>query len=266
VITEWLKSLFAGAELEMDRGSLLDFERQALDLAQRTGRSGAEVLRDQTRLLIHDLMTFTPPFGRVPFLEGIDKQFFIGKAAVRRDIRRVFRPVQTLRAWRQPVNGRVKRELERAVRRGDTATVARILSLQESRVLPRVTPALHQQARDGKGRVPASFRWYVVLDDRSVREYEEEVFTHIGRAKAGWETAARALGVPVPEWIGRHSTPGRFRQVEGPDGPSIEIANDVEYGGDFDELQILEKALARRQRSMEDQLNAAIGRTFASLS
>jgi hypothetical protein len=106
----------------------------------------------------------------------------------------------------------------------------------------------------------------VVLDDQSVREYEEEVFARIGIAKAGWETAARAVGVPVPEWVARHSTPGRFRQVNGPDGPSIEIANDVEYGGDFDELEILEKALARRERSMEDLLNRELGTTMAQFS
>lgn len=259
----WLQSLFDGASLELDPGSLADFQRQTMALAAATGQSGGDVLREQTRLLVKDLVATTPPFGRAAHLQDIDKQYFIGKAAVRRDVRRVFRPVTTLRAWTRPTNRRVKRSLERAVRQGDTLAVARIMRFNPGRVIARAEPRLHQSARDGKGTVPADFRWYVVLDEGSVREYEQEMFERIGRAKAGWETAARAVGVELPEWIERHASPGRFRQVNGPDGPSIEIANDVAYGSDFDELHILEKALARREQAMGQELEKALGATFS---
>ncbi len=260
--------LFGGLEpeLELDASEFATFERQTQRLAAAIGRPAGEVLREETRLLVQDLLASTPPFGRHGFLEDLEKQYFIGRRAVRRDIRRVFRPVTTLRAWRQPVNPRVKRELARAVRKGDTATVAKILKFHNSRVIARAVAALHQRARNDAGTVPADFRWYVVLDEQSIRDYETEVFERIGKAKAGWETAARAVGVPVPEWIARHSTPGRFREVNGPDGPSIEIANEVEYGDKFDELRILERALARREKSMEDRLNRTLGERFAQLA
>lgn len=253
------------ASLEVDPQSLSQFQREVKALAAATHKAGAEVLREETHDLIKDVVATTPPFGRVAFVEDIANQFYIGKAAVRRDIRRVFRPVQTLRAWKRPFNARLKRELERAVGKGDVLAVAKILKLRPERVLAKADASIHQSARDEKGRVPQSYRWYVVLDEESIRGLEDETFKRIGRAKAGWEAAARAVGLDLPEWIARHSTPGRFRQVNGPEGPTIEIANDVEYADDFGELHILEKAIERSERRMEKKMEKSLGATFNSL-
>jgi hypothetical protein len=155
--------------------------------------------------------------------------------------------------------------LARAAAKGQLRVVEKILG--RFRVVMKAERSLHQGARDDHGRVPESFRPYIVLDEGSVRSYEAEVVKHVGSAKAGWETAARALGVPLPDWVSRHETPGRFKDdSRNADEPAYEISNDVVFADDFEHLRILERALANRERSMRGRIERELGNTFASYS
>lgn len=244
--------------LDVEAGELARYREGVKAVASATHRTATEVMREELKDLVLDLVQSTPPgVGK-----GLDQAREIGEAKVRRDIRRTFRPISTLRVMRNPLGSRLAMRLQAAVRSGDTGLVDKILSAMGFvgvRVIARADPALHQAARDDKGHVPEGFRSYIVLDEASVREFEEEMLKHVGRAKAGWEPAARALGVALPDWITRHETPGKFEdRTTDPNEPSFTISNGVEYGDDFGELKILESALERAEKRLGRKLDAAL--------
>jgi hypothetical protein len=260
VLSALIQSLFGGASLEVDTS---DLSRQVQAVAQAQGKTSREVLREELRTIVGEVVATTPPFSRHSLLESELAQRMAGERALLRDIRRVFRPVQTLRAWRRPTNPDARAALEKAVNAGDTSTVAAILGFDPQRVIERARPELHESARDNQGHVPESMRWFVVLDEGSVRDYQRLMLERVGKAKAGWETAAKALGVRLPQWVERHSTPGTFKESKDPNELGFSISNGVSYGNDFGELRILESAMERAEKRLgkrlEDALSASLG-------
>lgn len=229
-----------------------------------TGRDVAKVVRDQARLLTRDLIGGTPPFGKHAFRrvsnslgegESYNDQRKIGEAAVRRDVGRVFQSFRKYAAYVAKKFNKPKLEtyLLQLARQSDTQTLERIFRkwLWRAKVRTTALRGEHLKRRQKNGRVkkgPAVF----VLDDRSIKNYEREVVSHVGKAKAGWLAAARGLGVRgLPAWITRHSSPGLFQDQTGDTTkPTITIGNLVDFAAEIPET-VWTAALENRMRSMK---------------
>lgn len=253
-----------------DTGAL---NAQMNEFIAETGREAGQVVRDQARLLVRDLIAATPPFGKHTFdrrEESYNDQRKIGEKAVERDIRKKFISL------RQFIDERVtKPELKEALaaagglgvsqktgkgtfstRRANPAAVEAILANLgiEMKAVLVPDPADHKRARTRKGRVHRP-RQVVILQEKALDRYVREVQSHVGKSKAGWMSAALGLGVKaIPNWIRQHLTPGLFEdQSNSKESPSITVGNLVPWAGDFDQRPF-DAATENRVRSMRTQL------------
>lgn len=251
----------------------LGFNSEMTRFIEETGREAGEVIRDQARLFVRDLIAATPPFGGHTFdrrQESFNDQRRIGRARVEKDIRKKFISL------RQFIDERVhNQEIKEALaaagglgvskktgkgtfskRRANPEAVALILKNMgiDMKVMVLPDPADHQRARTRKGRVNRP-RQVIVLQDRALDRYVRQVQEHVGKSKAGWLQAALALGVKgIPAWISAHVTPGLIEDESAKElEPSITIGNLVPWGADFDRGPI-DAAAANRIVSMRTQL------------
>lgn len=236
-----------------------EFANQILNLQRVTQRALADVVKDEARLFVQDAIKMTPPFGSSPNQESFASQKRVGEAAVKRDLGRSF----TILDPSKIRDRRVRKDLEKAARKGDMETVKRLLlycKIPVNSVLREATAAEHAKLRDKRGRVQ---KWQKVwvLRTQSVGRVLRAARSHIGRGKAGWMEAAKALGVKVPDWISRHvSSPGRVQDLtKGTDKPRIIVSNEVpfiqEAGAD---LRIVNRAMANRIRNIKVKIEKAV--------
>lgn len=88
-----------------------------------------------------------------------------------------------------------------------------------------------------------------------MKRYLNEKLKHVGKLKAGWVAAARALGYRPPGWVTRHSREANMGYIidraASPLSKYIELANLVPYGGDVEETaHIIEQCLKWRTGAM----------------
>lgn len=234
----------------------VSIDRPALQAALRqfirdTGRSMTRVVKQQARLFLRDLIGATPPFGKHPFRrksndEGEGESYLeqrrIGERATRRDVKRVYRKFSVLIRWfERHGQAHLAHYLTQLMERGDAQEITKVLRNLRGTNLNRVTvrqmvePAIHEARRNERGRVTHQRSDEFVLNERSLDKYIEEKVSHVGRAKAGWITAALGLGLgALPNWIRRHSTPGLLIDDSSNEtAPSVTVGNLIEYAADF---------------------------------
>lgn len=233
-----------------------------------TGRDLAQAIRDQARLLTRDLIGGTPPFGKHAFRrssnelgagESYNEQRKIGEAAVRRDVRRVFQPFNQYAAFigKKFNNPKLEQYLLKLGRQSDTQQLERIFKkwMWHPKIRTTATRPDHIKRRDRRGRVKRATNTFI-LDERSRVNYEKEVVSHVGKAKAGWVQAALGLGLGgIPNWIRRHNSPGLFQDATASlVTPSVTIGNLVNYATEMP-MEVFQAALENRRRSMVLQAN-----------
>lgn len=235
-----------------------EFSRAATDLMAAQRKSGAEIIKQQGRLFVRDVVRATPPFGSHAFSQGssnVGRR--IGEAAVSRDISKVFVTPSRLRVLSQPQNPKLYERLKKVIRSGDTAAVEAIfrnLNIHVKGVLLAASRDVHKRSLNKRGHYMRG-NSYFVLRENSVKQYIRQEQSHVGRAKAGWARAAAGLGEKLPNWITRHSEPGLFiDDTANGDKPSVTIGNLVDYAQQFEgQLNIVQAALQNRVRSMRTQ-------------
>jgi hypothetical protein len=233
-----------------------------------TGRDLARAIRDQARLLTRDLIGGTPPFGKHAFRrssndlgagESYNEQRKIGEAAVRRDVRRVFQPFAKYAAYvgKKFNNPKLEQYLLKLGRQSDTDQIQRIFKkwMWHPKIKTTATRPDHIARRDRRGRVKRATNTFI-LDERSRVNYEKKAITSVGKAKAGWLEAAKALGLGgIPNWISRHNSPGLFQDATAHfANPSVTIGNLVEYASEMP-IFVFQAALENRIRSMRIEAN-----------
>jgi len=223
-------------------------------LIRVTGRSAADLIRQQARLFVTDVLRLTPPRHRHPLHENFAYQRRVGQAAVGRDIRKVFVSVENLGVVKQPQNQKLGDRLRKLSRAGNIAGVTAILrniGIANPKVLASAQASVHKAARDRRGRVGKG-NGHFVLSEASIKRHIKVAQSHVGRWKAGWMNSARHLAVKVPRWISEHSQPGVFVDTTNHrTQPGMLMGNSVpraEIGGD---LNIIETALRIRERNMK---------------
>ena len=193
---------------------------------------------------------------------SLESQRKIGIAAVNRDFAKNWRSAWSIVKKIQQQNPHAAKSLSNYIRAGNIQAVQTLLQKlgysDWNRVILSVSPGEHDKARSSKtGRAIGSLTW--VLRGNSISQALRAKLAHVGEAKGGWTTPAKALGAAVPAWISGQGTPGLYdAQLQG-DKMTITIGNLVRYGGHLVPSRLINNALMLRQRSMEQRIAYKLG-------
>lgn len=246
------------------------FDAAVSRVINETGAVGGVVIKQQTKLFVRDAMDLTPPTGGAPFTETSGSQKKAGEMAVKSDITRGFTEIESLGIVKDPDN-KTGQALKRYARRGEFGKLETLVKRMnwKGKLLAFPGRRRHLEIRDKYGRVrKGAASNTLIMRTGSVAPFLKAAQALVGRAKAGWANAARALGLPVPQWVSRHSEPGELiDDSQNLQNPSMVVANYVPFAQHHNRTnQIIQRALNRRAAAMDNQLNAALGKTFAGYS
>lgn len=244
------------------------FEMEHLEkyllLAERnTRKSFAELLREEMGFLVGVLMARTPPFTG-PADRKMSGHAKIGKAAVGRDIGRVYRMDTEVFAELEAVDENAAKAWYRAVKRGEEkkarALFAALGGAKEMLGSPQQTGPLerrlHNRLRNRRGRISVTLARQIV-SKKDLKAYIKERQAKVMFGKAGWLPAGRHFrtkGVPVS--VRRHAAPGRYKDNSADrKNPYVYAENKVSYVVKLDrKLRIVEGAVRARDRAMANKM------------
>jgi hypothetical protein len=195
----------------------------------------ADVIKTQMRLFLQAAMRITPP--------RTQKQ---GRDAVARDLKRAVQPISA--------DDFQSEAIKRVIRKRDKEAFAALLpKIRPNWQEVDFDPALHTKARDRRNRVRKSQK-LATLDARAWKDYLKVIQSRVGRMKAAWLPALRAVGGTAPAWIGKHENPsGHYENnTASPFNPSFTATNSAR--GIRNHKQILNAALRARVRAMTSDL------------
>jgi hypothetical protein len=215
-------------------------------LRAATRQSTRDFITEQFRLLLEQIMAFTPP-----------KSSAQGRKRVEIDISRVFRPFES----KSKPEGR----LAKIIRTGNYAAFDAFV--RHAKLGWRAQPfseAYHEQQRDARGRVRRSSRSKFVLgrpDTAKLRAYIRRKKDNVGIGRSGWAKALQRVGGAVPGWVSRHGT--RFGEVVDGRGvvdkPQMLAINRTPWAGRKDEgVRIISDAMKSRTRRLQTALRVQL--------
>lgn len=204
----------------------------------------------QGRLLAERCQAFTPP-----------RNVGQGRAAVARDLTRIFRPISA-DTFDEAKMKRIVREDRRAA--WDAAAKHFNGNLRNTSAIA-FDPAYHERNRNRRGKL-GNMASTVTLgqEAKKARAYIKHVQNRVGWAKGGWNMGIVGLGGRVSQqWVARHSVSRGFL-VDGRSSsdPFIQIGNDTgwaKYNG-AEGNRILRNAIAARSRDMQSFVDRAMKR------
>lgn len=213
---------------------------------KEVGVSVPKAMRTQARLLFGRIVQRTYPKIRAQ-----------GRKAVARDIRRAVRVLK-------PRDFESK-AVQRLIRKRDYEGLQAVFQRSGVRAeVARFSPALHQDARDKRGRVRRRGP-VATLDSEAVRDYLKRQQDHVGRAKGGWAAAFRAVGGSPAEWISRWSPVGKVEdRLADPVTAFIRAENLSEWAQNGDEDRIVAEALKSRTRDILTDIEGRLKRAAST--
>lgn len=184
----------------------------------------------------------------------------LGLDAVRRDIRRVYIPIQV-------VYGEIKRKVgERvakayaAVVRKDPARAAELLKISglNAQHLSFIEGfdggTLHRKLRNRRGRINSRNQPVIITDAKALNAYIKYVEGHVGWAKSGWITAAKqirgAKGLTKLSAFMKLPAPGIGTDRTDTVDPHVILSNGVRYAADL----VSSRDIVRAQTAFEESL------------
>jgi hypothetical protein len=252
---------------------------RVIDVGNRTKD---DVLKQETKLLLLELVRLTPPTGNAPFTENFSDQKQAGENAIKGDIMG-----RTGGSRSQRSIGLFYAAPAAFLRNKPSANTVKLFAKKDGTVYgvekklfqPNasigVMSAHHQRFRTANGRVSTAGaltrdvgRWKfidkMVVSKGALASYMRVVRGRVGMAKSGWVTAARNLGVTLQAWINRHSQPGEGTlDLRGNDESSITISNLCAFAQKHGRnLRIVQRAIDRRTDSMNHRMDSALGKAF----
>lgn len=225
---------------------------EALDLlGQFKGKPLAGIILERTGTFARYLVTATPPFTSLPAgpgsAGGLDggslRARDIGRAAVRRDIGRVYmsprKIYEELRAWNQAKTGRaIAAAYWRNIRQKNAEAAVAILrrsGIAAKNLEHRMWDggARHLQKRTPRGHINKGVKPVVIMD-KGRDEYIRKVEKAVGYTKSGWVTAARQVnGTGIGQirgWITAKSGPGYGEDnTQNTAFPTVRLTNAVPW-------------------------------------
>jgi len=249
------------------------FEEALVRYKAGTGKTWAEVIREQGRLMVQRVIALTPPRTRAQ-----------GRNAVARDVRRVFIDsesagvrIASVAKWRERLLHDAElgdfrfrsASVQKAWEARDWATLEIIFARSDAKrfkVIEAPTIDLHHAARV-RGRVPRGSRTKLVVPDaRVLGRFVARLQQGVGIAKAGWAASMLQLGGKLPGWVsGQRKRFGGFEdQSTRLTDPSFTARNEAEPVADLDrELDLARTATEGRVRDMTRYLELYLEREAA---
>jgi hypothetical protein len=220
------------------------------------------VLLQQAKLLTRDCAKLTPPFSKTvygnPAAESFAAQKRIGDNAVRTQITGLFMPAANMSDVKGGLGQKTARLLKGYLASGEFQKFKTFLDRRKVQTMfvEAADVGLHSATRRfGRVRKKAKI---IVFNADTIRTLLKEKLSHVGKAKAGWKTAAAKFGVSLPGWITRHSTAGSAQDdTANATNPSITIQNLIPYASELasdPETRIIQRALEFRARAMMRQV------------
>lgn len=156
------------------------------------GIDAREVVRDQVSLFLRQAIQITPP-----------KTLAQGRKAAAKDINRAVSPLTE--------DDFKSESIKRLIRNRDKVGLEVVLpKIRKGWSLVAFSPDLHTGARNKGGHVGRTFK-RATLDYAQWKKYVALVQKRVGRMKAAWLPALRAVGGTYNKsWVVRHQSPSGF--------------------------------------------------------
>lgn len=207
---------------------------------------GQLLLKEEMRLILREIMRFTPP-----------KTYAQGRAAVAKDLAKNAAPLDPAKIrWPRMAEVVKKRKL-RAIQAISDNQKQGFWASRKLLVSTTELAEQHKRNRTSRGRVNSDRRNMALL---SVwRKYTRDVQSRVGFAKAGWGAAAAGVGFVMPSWVqklagaaaGSYSAPTPNRLVIEARNRSVKIPN---YQND-----VVYAVVRSRAMSIESELKRILG-------
>lgn len=198
------------------------------DLIREKRADAAQLLREEARLFVRDVVAFTPPRTKS-----------IGLKAIAKDLAKVYATAAQVikKAKEQGARGMAK-QLAEAARNGNSSYFAHLLGRSANfsetvRVAPHarngklvsgyttprkvisrpiaqwaggdvsktLDPTHHIRRRKANGRVTGGKWSQIVFNAKSYKDYVKSIQDRVGYAKAGWERTAYKVGFALPDFV-----------------------------------------------------------------
>ena len=229
------------------------------ELAAENFKDMNEIIKDQTKVILGNLIAVTPP-GKRRGGDFLNKKGYISNAAFQNakkvitgDIAKLF---PTSAAKEEKLKGQIASGFEFKTSMGLRKVNQFADSVAE---LERI----HKQARNKRGRVNTgrASANMAITRTRLKNEFKKKQFAKIGLLNAGWLNAARDLKLAkaaTPKWITRHTPkPGYALFRKNKAGLAITIANKVNYYPKDAEARI-NQSIYRSERYLRALIGVAI--------
>jgi len=195
--------------------------------AERSKKTHEEILRDEARLYIKEVIGLTPP-GKGESTASVGKKK--GEATIRSDLSKLFAPVPK--------------------------------KLAEADVdLAR----LHKSKRNRRGRVPVGVEKRKVWKT-DFNRYLRETLKRVGELAGGWNSAAAKLGHKPAPWIWRHQSPGSVKVEVSNRRIRIKMINKVDHASQMSNLpHRLQRAANRRAHKLKRRVLGQLEKDFGRI-
>lgn len=224
---------------------------QVATLQRRLGLEAKQVLTDQSRLFLEQVMDLTPP-----------KSLAQGRARTGRDIAKVMDPFR-VKAFKNP-------RLEEIVNQGDYQAFESFMRHVDNATLRGATagpfdPQRHTSVRNARGGVGGRSRRFFVIgaDVSKLDQYVARKKKNVGFARSGWLLALWAVGGSAPSWVTNQIQRGQgsVQNALDEDDPFIVAQNRTPWADNRDEGErIIRYAVRYRVKAMQTYLKRALER------
>lgn len=233
--------------------------RNELNRLNMMGLDMGRVLKVEGRRLFEDVMRQTYP-----------KQQAQGSGAVKRDLRKLFFPVepQAIQFGKRSVKKKSAADYVPLW----TTTGGKLFGATLENFKPTLSQegfaAIHKSQRNSRGRVNAvhAQKFTVATDKRTMvnriivkrsdfNRYQRTVLTHVGKLRSGFAHTLLRLGVSVPSWIQRNATPETGFVVDNlGTGATPSIVSGNTAAGASQMQGIVDRAVAGRVKAMQTNI------------
>jgi len=201
------------------------------ELAAENYKDLNEIIKDQTKVILGNLIAVTPP-GKRQGNDFLNKKGYISNAAFQNAKKVITSDVAKL----FPTSAVEESKLKGQIAGGkEFKTALGLRQIKQFAGSIAELERIHKQSRNKRGRVNAGrASANMALTRTQIKnEFKKRQFAKIGLLNAGWLNAARDLKLAkaaTPKWITRHAAkPGYAIFRKSKRGLAITIANKVNY-------------------------------------
>ena len=195
------------SNLTLNEASFQRFQDGITRLTEVFGKDAGEMTTKWCRVLLKDIISRTPPETKGQ-----------GERAVVRDIKKAVEPIGLAKNdFRAFARGNFtwttfedSKSIRNVIKKKDDVAFKEIMKNIPSLnryTLTKFSPSLHKDVIGRSGKVNKSQR-KMTLDKEDWIAYAKQVMANVGKLKASWSPAAKALDVKLPTWAERHAPYG----------------------------------------------------------